>query len=98
MKSVELRTAYCWHCDECSELNFCESVIYETTEAEKEEVYRYFHDLEDYDELPDNWRDFQTVCKPGIVKCRQCNTEFETEDEVDPDEEWTLTEIDPLND
>ena len=95
MKSVELRTAYCWHCDECSELNFCESVVCETTGAEKEEIYRYFHDLDEDDELPDRWQDFETVCRPDTVKCKKCGTEFKTEHESDPDDEdetWGLAD------
>lgn len=95
MRTVELRTAYCWHCDECSELNFCESEIYETTGTEKEEIYRYFNGLDEDEELPDRWHEFETVCRPDIVKCNKCGTEFEAKDELDPDDEdeaWTITD------
>lgn len=87
MKTVELRTAYCWHCDECSELNFSESVLYECSNEEKEDMYRYFHDMDEWDALPEGWQQFQTVCSPETVKCSKCGVEFNAIDERDADED-----------
>lgn len=87
MKTVELRTAYCWHCDECSELNFAESVVYECSQEEKEDLFREFHDLDEWDELPEDWQQFQSVYCPEVVQCCKCGTEFMAIDELEVDED-----------
>lgn len=83
MKSVELKTAYWWHCEECGSENFSRSIKIELAPGEKEEVYRSFHDLDDYAELPEGWDQFETCHIPDEVCCSFCGAKFATVNERD---------------
>ena len=83
MRKAELQSAYRWTCDECGQVNYEDGIKAEFTLASKEEAYRQYHELEDYAELPDGWRDFEMVTIPEEVTCRSCGEWFTTEDERD---------------
>jgi ribosomal protein L44E len=78
---VTVKTAYSWLCDKCGKDQFEKPIKVEFGPGEKEEAFRKIHDLEDYQELPDGWATFELCCIPGRVKCKDCNTEYSTEDE-----------------
>lgn len=87
MKQVELKPAYAWHCEECGEQNFCTGIVAEfVDDADREELFRSYHGLDDWAELPDNWRQCHFSCVPEEVECKSCGSKFETIDEVAPDE------------
>lgn len=81
MRTVELRTAYHWFCEECSRENFALPQKAEMTEEEREEAFRRFHDLDGFAELPEDWRQFEMVMVPETVTCAECGTEFNAIDE-----------------
>lgn len=81
MQRVELRTAYVWNCEKCSAENWARARLAEMTDADREWAYREFHDLEEWAELPENWRDFEMVQVPETVTCAVCHTEFLAIDE-----------------
>lgn len=81
MRRVELRSAYCWYCDDCGELNYEQPQRAELTDEDAEAAYRHFYQLDDYAELPKNWRDFEMVEIPPVVQCVECKAEFEAMDE-----------------
>lgn len=81
MKKVELQSAYFWTCDDCSSNNFSMPRKMEFGPGEKEEAYRHFHDMDDWEELPKDWECFEMVCVPIKVTCEKCGAEFETMDE-----------------
>ena len=87
MKTVELRTAFCWHCEKCSELNFTEPVVYECSPEERGDLFRKFHDMNEWSELPEGWQQFQAVYCPDVVKCCKCGSEFKAIDEQEADED-----------
>ena len=78
MKTVILKTAYHWHCDNCSAVNFSLPQKAELTDEEAEEAFRGFWGLEEWAELPDDWRSFEMVEIPEIVTCSECGEEFAT--------------------
>ncbi len=80
-KIVELRTAYHWWCETCGVENFSLPQKAELTDEQAEYAYRQLHGMDDYDELPDRWREFEIVCIPDDVECRDCHTTFATIDE-----------------
>jgi len=82
MDTVELKTAYHWHCEECAAANFSLPMVLELTEEEAETVYRDYYRLQEYDELPEDWRSFKLVYIPKTVKCAECNMEYKTMDET----------------
>lgn len=77
MRRVELQLAHSWHCDECSELNFCVPEIPELTDEDREEVFRKLNNVEDYEELPDDWDQFDVLGIPETVTCSKCGSTFE---------------------
>jgi hypothetical protein len=81
MRTVELQTAFSWHCEECGHLNFALPQKAELTEADAETAYRHFHQLEDFAELPEGWQSFELVEIPDTVVCSECCEMFETTDE-----------------
>ncbi len=85
MRSVELQTAYHWHCDDCGAENFAMPVKAEFGPGEREEAYRQYHEMEEFEELPDHWQDFEMVMLPHTVTCSQCATEFRAIDERNDD-------------
>lgn len=76
-RQAELLTAFCWYCDECGALNFCEPQRAELNEEQREEAYRHFHSMEPYAELPEGWQDFDLVESPESVECDECGTDFD---------------------
>lgn len=81
MLTVELRPAYVWTCETCASVNFCQGMTWEGSDEDREAMFREFHELEDWQELPNNWRDFEPVYVPETVKCHHCSEEFSTRDE-----------------
>ncbi len=80
-RTVELKTAYHWHCEECGVENFALPRKAELTDDEAEEAYRLYHYLDSYSPLPDDWRQFEIVEIPDVVECDQCYAKFATKDE-----------------
>lgn len=78
---ARLLTAYVWDCDECGTANFERSQVAELVDDDREEMFRAFHEMDAWEPLPDNWRDFQMVTSPNSVTCRRCGMTFETEDD-----------------
>jgi len=81
LRIVELRQAFQWFCEDCGHSNFAQSRVAELTDADRETVYRTFHQLEPYAELPENWEDFDMCCIPTRVTCEVCKTKFSTQSE-----------------
>lgn len=78
---ARLLTAYVWDCDSCGAENFERSAVAELCDEDREEMFRHFHELDQWAELPEHWRDFQIVTRPDAVKCCECGVEFTTEDD-----------------
>lgn len=87
MQTVELKTAYWWHCEECAAENFTMPMKAEMTDSDAEELFRESHSLHEWESLPDNYRDFEMVCIPDEVTCSECGTNFATKDERADDTE-----------
>ena len=81
-KVVELKSAFHWHCDQCGESNFALPQKAEMTDDDAEYAYRRFHDLDDWCELPADWRQFEMVSIPSKVTCSRCEGVFLTMDET----------------
>jgi ribosomal protein L37AE/L43A len=81
MQTVERRTAYHWHCEECAKENFALPQKVEMTEQERQVAYRRFYDLEDWRPLPEGWHEFELVHIPEVVTCSECGATFRTIDE-----------------
>ena len=77
---ARLLTAYVWDCDACGAENFERSIVAELCDEDREEIFRRLHELDQWAELPEGWRDFQIVSRPDSVKCQQCGAGFEAED------------------
>ena len=71
MKSIELRPAYVWDCDECAYENFATGVVDGMSPDELEEL-REEHGISEFDE--GHW-----VIMPEIVTCKNCGAQFKTE-------------------
>lgn len=84
---IELKSAYCWYCDDCSEVNFDLPKKLELNEEQRLKAYRQFSRTEDWEPLPKNWRDFEIISIPDTVKCKDCGAEFRTVDERDVKDE-----------
>lgn len=78
-----MRQAFVWTCDECGRDNFELAVIAEMSPGDREECYRSFHGMEDYEELPEDWQQFEMVMAPNSVKCPSCGEEFDTTEHDD---------------
>jgi rubredoxin len=83
MKIVELKTAYHWNCDACGADNFDVPQKAELTEEDREQAYREIHELGEWEDLPENWREFELVTLPDQVTCEQCGETYFTRDERD---------------
>lgn len=79
--NARLLSAYVWDCDECGVENFERAIVAELTDEDREEMFREFHELDEWAELPENWRDFQMVTRPDGVTCKACGEVFEAEDD-----------------
>ena len=82
MPTVELQTAYRWHCDKCSAENFAVPEKAELIDDEREEAYRKYHDVEEWEELPEGWSDFDLVWLPKLVTCKDCGEQFDAINET----------------
>lgn len=80
MRKVDIKMAYWWHCPDCDHEHYEKAVVAELSEEEHEECYRAMNQMEDWQELPEDWKNFLLVQSPNIVKC-SCGAEFETIDE-----------------
>lgn len=67
-KTVELRPAYAWDCDECGRENFARAVVPELSPDELEEL-RSEHGIDPWDA-----GDFVTM--PSRVECTYCGAVF----------------------
>lgn len=83
---ARLLSAYVWDCDNCGTENFVRSIVAEMCDEDREEMFRHFHDLDQWAELPANWRDFQMVTRPDEVTCCECEAKFEAEDDREGDD------------
>jgi len=83
MESVPLNVAYYWTCKTCARRNFALPDVMEVDEDEREEAYRFLHDIEDWQGLPDDWGDFEVYGIPKHVVCEKCAARFETIDYLD---------------
>lgn len=81
MQTVELKSAYCWHCEDCGFTNFDLPQKAELTDEDREAAYRKFHDLSEFSRLPEGWQDFELVMIPDTVTCPNCHREFKAIDE-----------------
>lgn len=88
-EKARLLTAYVWDCEHCGAENFARAVVAELCDDHREELYRHFHHLEAWEELPTRWREFEIVTHPDTVTCRSCGMEFEAkcDDEADQGEQ-----------
>jgi len=80
-RTVELKTAFHWHCDECSQENFALPQKVELTDEDADRAYRWHHGLDDWCDLPEGWRQFEIVSIPDKVRCSNCDEVFLTMDE-----------------
>lgn len=78
MRRVEIHQAFIWTCDECGRDNFERAIIQEMGPEEREQCFREYHRMEDHEELPDDWQNFDMVMAPNSVKCPACGEEFDT--------------------
>ena len=81
MDTVELQTCYWWYCNNCATKNYCDPIAPEFIDNEQEDAYRVINGLEDWQELPEGWENFEMICIPETVICTQCKTEFLTSEE-----------------
>lgn len=81
MRSVELKTAYHWHCEYCGHANFALPQKAELTEEDAELAYRKFHELDQWAELPEGWRQFELIQIPDTVMCEECLNSYVAIDE-----------------
>ena len=79
MTTVELHQAFVWDCDNCGAENFCRSRVVTPESIDPDEL----PDNTEHDEAVRDWIEsggsgiFHTA--PESVRCRECDTEFETE-------------------
>lgn len=79
---VELKEAFWWFCDNCAAENYARAKQAELNDSDAEEAYRRFHMLEEWAELPEDWRSFKMLEQPKFVECPVCGERFETESEA----------------
>lgn len=80
MDAVELHPAWHWFCPKCAHRNFTLPIVGGISDGDREEFYRKLHDMEDWQELPEDWElEVEIRQCPGTVKCSQCSTQFEVQ-------------------
>ncbi|TWU67281.1 hypothetical protein V7x_28550 [Crateriforma conspicua] len=79
MQSVELRTAFSWHCPSCRAANFVQPDVADLSDDDAEAAFRRFNDLEPWQPLPSDWQEFEIVTMPPRVTCCRCHREFITQ-------------------
>lgn len=79
-RKVELHPAHIWTCEDCGRDNFERCVEAEMPDDERAEMFRKFHHMQEYEELPEGWEGFGMVTAPEEVTCQHCGAEFETEE------------------
>jgi hypothetical protein len=82
-RTVELKPAYHWLCDDCGETNFIAASYFEMTTERKEEMLRGQLGLNSWDPLPDAWQNMGLIRVPTKVVCKKCSAEFSAIDEGD---------------
>jgi len=75
-REVELRTAFYWRCEDCGFDNFDLPHKLDLDEGQLEDAYRDMNDIEDFQELPADWRNFEVCQIPAKVTCEQCGSTF----------------------
>lgn len=88
VQPVVLQTAFFFSCPKCHNDNFVAAVEAELTDEEREEAFRDYYDLESWQELPDNWKDFGLVWQPEHVQCLNCGEGYVTCEETGSSEGW----------
>lgn len=81
MEQVELHQAYVWDCETCGTENFCRCITADLNDDDREAAYRHFVGLEDYQSLPEGWRNFTLTTCPDQVTCSTCGGLFKTIDQ-----------------
>lgn len=82
MKKAFLYDAWGWDCDECGRQNFALAIYREFPDLkEKAALYRLSKGLDEDDELPEGWEEFDCLMFPDQVTCAHCHEDFETETE-----------------
>lgn len=79
VKTVVLRTAYAFDCEDCGRENFGRSLALECSPEEEEEL-RLNHGIDPWD--TGNW-----VQRPDKVTCQFCGAEFETEEDLEGEDD-----------
>lgn len=86
MEQVRLRIAFLWQCPGCGHSSIeIPPVACDLEDDEREEAYRALYDLEPWQEMPDDWREFQFSHVPCELSCSSCGEVYETEQE---EEDW----------
>jgi hypothetical protein len=79
VRSVELKPAFGWTCDECGRWNFARAVAAEGVDkAEAESHLREMLNLQPYESIPE-WHGGEFLMAPTSVTCATCGAHFSTE-------------------
>ncbi len=82
MDSVPMCAVVGWHCPVCRSTNLVVLEPELLSDEGCEEAYRQHHELEEWAELPEGWRDsFDVSVLPERVTCRKCRGQFVTRHE-----------------
>jgi hypothetical protein len=76
-RTVELHAAFHWICDECGRDNYFVPLRIDLTDQETEDVIRELHELENWEELPDEQEPIDAYRIPEWVTCRECKSRYE---------------------
>lgn len=79
-KTVELREAFAWTCDECGRDNFETAIHLESLDSDKELIDQTLREtlgLNEFEEIPPEYKG-EFLAVPVNVSCRYCEEEYET--------------------
>lgn len=79
IERAELFAAYEWICPNCGKNQFESAITAEFDEETTREM------IEQHGGDPDDWKTGKWVTRPDSVTCRNCNAEFETTDDCEPE-------------
>ncbi|WP_417459123.1 hypothetical protein [Kordiimonas sp.] len=85
MERIELRMAYQWTC-QCGAVNVVLPEVPDLCDDDLESIYRELHELEPWQEMPEDWWKFGVACSPEYVTCEKCDVQFSTYEEGELDE------------